>query len=188
MFIVDLRGRRQTDAFREVEERRRRRHGDDATFRPRKRKCRLTAVEPVCTNERGVQWLCLCDCGNTRIVAAKDFTWGRIRKCEECANPGQKRQQEKLTEMHAEAGQELGPPMYSEEFRRTWKERREGFSTAERLLYEVYLDGRTVWQLQMQAVDIVLRCEDIREWLMTFSDERIKRAAGRVRRQLTRKD
>lgn len=42
---------------------------------------RLTALEQVCDERKGVYWLCRCDCGNLCVVRADNLLYGAVKSC-----------------------------------------------------------------------------------------------------------
>lgn len=148
MPILDLRGKKQP-------------HG------------RLTAVSLVrVVRGKGAIWLCRCDCGNVRKVASKRFTAKEkgVTACEQCVDPERRKRQE---QMISYLGGFYGLPGFEQE----WRIYRSQFSELEWLLYATYVNGRhNSVSVQMQAVDIVIRCTDVKAELCSFSLKRVKEA------------
>jgi hypothetical protein len=140
---------------------------------------KLTALRLASNNaKRGNVWETRCECGNTREVAARDFTSGKIRKCATCVSPGRAAWIPGLNARRAEMREQF----YPVSFRRTWKQHYEKFTARELLLFETIMDRRRRCPyLEMQAVDLVIRARPDIEWeLDTFSDERVERAKRRL--------
>lgn len=47
---------------------------------------RLSVIERAQTSEKRVMWLCLCDCGNKKIVQANHLVEGSTLSCGKCAD------------------------------------------------------------------------------------------------------
>lgn len=41
----------------------------------------LTAIKRVENNEKKTQWLCMCDCGNEKVVSAGELKSGKVKSC-----------------------------------------------------------------------------------------------------------
>jgi hypothetical protein len=154
--VLDLRGQRQNDGY-------------------------LEAIEPGESVEgSGVKWKCFCHLckRNYRKVLARDFTSQRIKKCSKCVNPIFRKVQRRLIETRRKKLRELGKPWYSEytpSLNASWRIRIADFTPAQRLLFDVILDGRTGFQFSIQAIDWVLRTKDIRLELTQFGAARVLR-------------
>lgn len=42
---------------------------------------RLTVVKPIKRTKRGIQWACICDCGNSKIAISTDLRAGKTKSC-----------------------------------------------------------------------------------------------------------
>lgn len=133
--------------------------------------------------DKGIIWKCLChfcEGANYRNVLTRDFTSGRIKKCNKCVSPVFRERQRRLVATNKQRQRDLGPPWYSDEFRRTWRDILAAFTPAQVLLFDTIMDGRTRWQWQMQAVDWVRRTHDIELELFYLGRERVLRNMTRA--------
>lgn len=151
---------------------------------------KLTAVRQVGTHpKQGAIWLCRCECGGSIEVQARLFLDASrkhgVYACDGCKSSGRVAQAEV-----ARVG--LGNEWRTPDFESTWLTLLEGMNGAQRLLYETICDGRTgqseddyddyegEFQVQMEALDISLHCEDIADELKTFGTDRVTRARQRM--------
>jgi hypothetical protein len=148
----------------------------------------LTAVKPSHKEPRkGTYWVCRCsgpNCGGkgTRKVLAKDFRQKKIRRCLKCVD--QVKRATQVVNSAKRWSKKVTGPMYSDEFRKSCKERIAAFTNEQRVLFDVLLDGRTNREYQVQAADIVLRSKDIMSDLVNLigdNPERWKRYLERQR-------
>lgn len=151
----------------------------------------LKAVEFVCRDpKQGRVFLCLCECGNKIEVPSAYFTTLKIKSCDSCSLPKGfnlptpeeiallAAQQEREEDLAAGLREEF----YSDEFRRTWRERLAALDPLRLLLFEVIVDGRRF--ISMQAVDIVLRTggvEEIKDELGSYGSGRQADAVRRIK-------
>jgi hypothetical protein len=148
----------------------------------------LTAVKPSHTEHgQGVIWDCLCSgpkCGGkgTRKVLAKDFRQKKIKRCLQCANTnkrvGMLRNSSKRWAKEVVTG-----PMYSDEFRRSYRDHIAEFTREQRMLFDVIMDGRTNYAYQVQAADIVLRAVNVRAEIESLIADNPKRWQRYLERQ-----
>jgi hypothetical protein len=147
----------------------------------------LTAVRPSHKEPRkGTYWLCRCSgpkCGGkgTRKVLAKDFRQQKIKRCLKCVDPVKRATQ--VVNSAKRWSKKVTGPMYSDEFRKGCRERIEAFTPEQRILFDVILDGRTIWEYQVQAADIVMRSTDIRSDLSIIIGDNPQRWQRYLQRQ-----
>jgi len=145
-------------------------------------------------DNNGMMWKCRCHflCGgkNFRNVLARDFTSGRIKKCESCVSPTYRNRQAQLVKLNHRAKieklRELGQPFITTDagFRANLDATIRHFSTRRRLLYETILDGRDdIYEYRLQAVEWCLQIpeRELEFELRTFTPSRIYRAAERLK-------
>ena len=153
----------------------------------------LEAVELLgAKDNNGMLWRCLCHfCGgkNHRNVLARDFTSGRIRKCESCINPTYRKRQKQLVKQNrrvkSEKLRELGPPFITTDsgFRANLDATIRSFSPRRRLLFEAILDGRdSIFEYRLQALEWALQIKEseLEFELRQLTHSRIYRAAERL--------
>lgn len=147
----------------------------------------LTAIRPSHKEpKKGTYWVCKCSgpkCGGkgTRKVLAKDFRQQKIKRCIKCADPVARAIQARNAPMRW--SKKVTGPMYPEQFSKNCRNYIAAFTPQQRVLFEVIMDGRTNWQYQVQAADIVLRSTDIRADLQTIIGENPQRWQRYLQRQ-----
>ena len=140
--------------------------------------------------DMGIMWKCLCHfCGTGyREVLTRDFTSGRIKKCEACVSPTYRKRQSLLVKHNHRVKvaklRELGPPFITSDigFRANLDATVHSFSPRRRLLYETILDRRgSVFEHRLQSLEwaLQIRESELEFELRQFSRSRIHRAAER---------
>lgn len=103
------------------------------------------------TPAEGVVWLCLCKCGQTREVAAKNLTSGRITRCLPCAN------QRRAVQVQAAYRQALDRHSlrghHHSDAQRRWETHLEQLTKEQRAVYDDFIARRE--RLGMKITDRV---------------------------------
>lgn len=89
------------------------------------------------TTSEGAVWRCLCSCGQTRDVPAKNLTSGRVTRCVPCANT---RRAAQLKESHSQAAGRRGDS--NSAFQRHWQTHLSTMSDEQRAVYEDFIERR----------------------------------------------
>jgi len=89
------------------------------------------------TAAEGAVWHCLCRCGKTRDVPAKNLTAGRVTRCVDCAN---RRRTEQLHAAYKKANSRRGDASWGA--RRSWQSDLEGLTPEQRAVYDDMIERR----------------------------------------------
>lgn len=100
------------------------------------------------TAAEGAVWHCLCRCGKTRNVPAKNLTAGRVTRCVDCAN---RRRTEQLHAAYKRANSGRGDASWGA--RRTWQSDLERLTPEQRAVYDDMIERRS--RLNIPITDAV---------------------------------
>jgi hypothetical protein len=89
------------------------------------------------TAAEGAVWHCICCCGKTRDVPAKNLTAGRVTRCIDCAN---RRRTKQLHAAYKRANSGRGDASWGA--RRSWQSALEGLTPEQRTVYEDLIESR----------------------------------------------